>query len=87
MSDQDFYVTYTLGVRDMFDARAKTHVLARRSIKPNTRVTTVLCGRDVTDPLASPWDEEPVAVRCAACSGLLAARRDKAQSPAWSAAR
>lgn len=86
MSD-DFYVNYTLGVRDMFDARAKTHVLARRSIKPGTRVTTVLCGRDVPDPLASPWDEEPVEVRCGACTGLLAARRAKASSPTWSVAR
>lgn len=83
----DFFVNYTLGVRDMFDARAKTHVLARASIKPGTRVTTVLCGRDVTDPLASPWDEEPVEVRCASCTGLLAAHRDKAASPMWSAAR
>lgn len=86
MSD-DFYVTYTLGVRDMFDGRAKTHVLARRTIKPATRITTVLCGRDVSDPLASPWDEEPMAVRCGACSGLLAARRDKARSPVWSVAQ
>jgi hypothetical protein len=86
MADQDFYVTFTLGVRDMFDGRAKTHVLARRSIKPNTRVTTVLCGRDVTDPIASPWDEEPAGVRCASCTGLLAAQRAKASS-SWSVAR